>query len=1171
MRDASSDPYGSQPSPLRHLLAALSALALGLVVLGGIAAPASAAGGYENVQHFAPLNIPASPPTTEDEFPEDAQLGGVSAMAVNRTGAGGVQPGTLYTIGQHASNYHLARYSPQGEFELAWAYGGVFPRCGPKANEPLHPNCKPQVAGAAATTDIDINQTTGDVYIFQPHGGVDNVLSVFRADGTGPIAEFGGPAAPNGTIAATPANFHFTYEGESIAVNDAGTVYVNDVVFASEFTQRLMIFKPKTPGVYTDYEYAGEIATRSSDQPGLGHPVLDDAGNIYTLSGEGIEEISPTGTALCKFAESKGGITSITVNPATGEVFYYDPKPSDRKIHQLAPCQGGQLAPVPGADTGLAPVRSEVTAMTINPSLKWDSERPAGVLYAGSSSDCPTLGSCPATSVGLGPLGYILAPPVSHEPVVESQSVSKAGPSGATLNALINPKGALTTYVFQYMTEAAFLQAGETFAGATEAPLGGASVGSGQQPLPASVALSGLVPDTAYRYRVTATSAEGTDQGLAKTFRTFPVEAPGLPDERAWELVSPTQKNGGEVIPAYPTLASCGGACKPGTIADRFPVQSSTDGESLVYEGFPFSFTEGAAVWNQYLSTRTATGWQTANLSPSLMGSGGSRGYKAFDPKLSQGLLSQFDPGLSPAAPDGFANLYAQPTGDPASLTPLLLTDPPNRSTGGPDSFDLAYVGASEDLSRVFFRANDALTQSTTLAPAAENGGPSKYNLYESAAGQLRLVNVLPGNTVSAAGGPIFPSPSSHAISADGSRVFWSDESGQVYVRENGESTTAIPDPAKFLSASTDGSQVLLADGHLYDLETKVLTDLTEGQGGFLGLSGQSDDLSHVYFVATTVLDGTPNQFGVTAQSGKPNLYNWHGGAASYIATLLPTDTTTDSAGVAAKTWNSSPADRSAEASPDGRWLAFLSKGSLTGYDNHGACEPENGKGYLRTADCTEVFLFDSTAGSLLCASCNPSGQAPIGPSFLRLVQSSPVDLLQPRYLSDSGRLVFDSADSLSPFDTNDGVEDVYQYEPDGVGSCLRQAGCISLVSAGREPVDSNFLAMDPSGKNVFFTTRDQLVLKDTDELIDVYVAREDGGIAAETEVPSSGCQGEACLPSSVPPEDQPLSSSAFKGPGNVTEPPAAKCSKGKVRKKGRCVKKHNTKKRANRNRGGSK
>ena len=46
----------------------------------------------------------------------------------------------------------------------------------------------------------------------------------------------------------------------------------------------------------------------------------------------------------------------------------------------------------------------------------------------------------------------------------------------------------------------------------------------------------------------------------------------------------------------------------------------------------------------------------------------------------------------------------------------------------------------------------------------------------------------------------------------------------------------------------------------------------------------------------------------------------------------------------------------------------------------------------------------------------------------------------QQRYLSDDGRLFFNSFDSLVPQDTN-GKADVYEYEPAGVGSeCVARA-----------------------------------------------------------------------------------------------------------------------------------
>ncbi|MDX6600925.1 MAG: hypothetical protein QOF13_127 [Solirubrobacterales bacterium] len=733
-------------------------------------------------------------------------------------------------------------------------------------------------------------------------------------------------------------------------------------------------------------------------------------------------------------------------------------------------------------------------------------------------------------------------------------------------------------------------EGGGGFAGATEAPVGGADLGSGQEALSASTAVSGLSPDTGYHYGAIATShCSAVDEakvcegvGATQAFHTAASEAPALPDNRAYELVSPAQKNGGEVFPAEPNVSSCGPECKPGVVAQRYPMQSSPDGEALVYEGFPFSFGEGAVRFNEYLSRRTASGWQTTTLSPKLGGSGGEQGYKAFDSALTKGLLYQGRPTLSPEAPAEYANLYSQGAADPSSLGVLLTTELHSRPASGSGSFTITYAGASADLSRVFFEANDALSEETPFAPEAVDRGASKNNLYEWAEGQLRLVNVGPGNATTAPGaefgsGVVLASKSnraanfSHAISDDGARVFWSSESGQVYVRDNGETTREISDhTGKFLTASADGSMLLLSDGNLFDLETEALTDLTQGQGGFQGIAGQSDDLSSIYFVDTAVLTGEEeNEQGAIAQADQNNLYAWQDGESRFVATLLAGDSP---AGDGIGTWAPSPVQRRAEASPNGRWLAFLSRGKPTGYDNVGAClySPTQLK-YVPSAPCPEVYLYDSASGKLTCASCNPSNERPQGPSTLRLIMGSQGSLPQPRYLSDSGRLLFDSANSLSSFDTNNGVEDVYEFEPPGVGSCTREGGCLSLISAGHEAIDSNFLTMDPSGKNVFFTTRDQLVLKDKDELVDVYVAREGGGIPSETETSRGECQGEACQPQTTAPNDPTPSSSNFEGAGNVDEQKAAKKHKKKHTKKKHKAKKHAKHKRASSNRGGAK
>jgi hypothetical protein len=1062
----------------------------------------------------------------------------------------------------------VASYTPQGAFREAWGWGvaepavAAFQRCGPQG-EVAHPTCPALDNGShasssdgwgragegvgllSATNGIAVDQTTGNVYVFNS-SRKSGVIQVFSADGSvqlGGFGQFGKPAnfpEPAESIEEGPGKFHVVSAfGNTITVDGQGTVYVSDED-AAEATQphhrRLMSFKPASPGQFGNYVYTG----RASDiETGLGSgPIAsDEAGHIYTATGSFIYELDPpSATPICKFSLLTAAIEGMTVDPETEEVYFFNGK--KHQVERLVCGSNGEF--VAAEAIGIEPKPNFLKALGFSPTVSFGGTRANGVLYAVSQSE-----ELPGPrEVGVA---HIFAPAPIIAPVIESLGVSNVFGTAASAHAVVNPKGAAARFVFQYVSDARY-QANpptERFAGAIDAPPGGGRLQSGLAGVPVGTTLTSLQPATGYHLRVVAENCvEGQEPSLCTAFssdehfRTFPASTGGSPENRAYELVSPPQKFGGQVWPANaPTFSPSCLECKPGLNGVRLPEIASVDGERIVYQGGPFSATEAARNRDSYLSVRTSLGWQTTTLNPPLGEDESGAGIVGFDIALSRALLRQGKTSFG-TAPPGIPNFYALSTQAPSGLSPVLSEVPEN--TG--EHLILRYAGGSTDLSRIFFLADDALTGETEVAPEARFE-INRNNVYEFAEGRLRLVNVLPGNLQTVTGATIGSKGEgteiddfTHAISADGTRVFWSSSSGQVYVRENAAVTREIPDhTGRFLSASSDGTKVLLTDGKLIEVGTELSSsDLTAGHGGFIGLAGQSEDLSHIYFVDSAVLTGTPNSQGAVAVNGRNNLYSWHDGEAAFIGSLASSDR---------RDWTQSAATRTAQASPGGTWMAFTSSEPLTGQAKKGPCDFHPTPPEFRESNCTEIFLFEAASERLTCPSCSPAEEGPLGNSQLTtLPNPAPADPQQ-RYITEDGRLFFDSPNRLSPADSNNGAEDVYEFEPAGVGSCREEPGCIYLMSPGNEFTDGNLLTIDPSGRDLFFTTRQQLSPRDVDGLIDLYDFREGGGIAAEEEVSPAPCKGEACqVPVPPPPVTVPASS-------GVEEEKPAPTKNGKKRK----------------------
>jgi hypothetical protein len=662
-----------------------------------------------------------------------------------------------------------------------------------------------------------------------------------------------------------------------------------------------------------------------------------------------------------------------------------------------------------------------------------------------------------------------------------------------------------SNYHFNYITaaeyEANLGKGKEGFSGAKVQPPGDARLFPSPKEASVFVLLSNLAPETAYRYRVVVKNSAATVNGPTNTLTTQALGgAFALPDGRGWEMVSPVDKNGGQVD-------------APGANAGGGVLQGASQGGAATFSSSA-SFgagAQGAPVASQYVSRRTPEGWSTENITtPLLSGSYGADPdgvpYRLFSGDLSRALLSNgrrcrssvgdcavANPPLGDTnAPTGYENYYLRDN-QGGSFQALLSQTDVLATALDPAHFEASFAGASPDLAHVVLSSCAKLTANATEAPLGEGCDPDRQNLYEFSGSGLSLLNLLPAGAQGTPGAAL--AAQSGAISADGSRVYWTDlATGNLYLRAGGQTKqldAAAGGGGAFQTASADGSLAFFTKAeHLYryDASANTATDLTPA-GGVQGVLGASADGSYLYY------------------QGAAGLFLRHGAVTSEVA-------------AAADASNYPPTTATARLSADGTRLAFLSKAPLTGYDNTGP-----------TGEAvSEVFLYGAAANSLTCASCDPSGARPLGPSTLPgAIPNGTTHTYKPRVLSADGRrLFFDSADALVLADTN-ASPDVYQWEAEGTGSCARPGGCVELISSGKAEAGAFFVDASSDGSDVFFRT-DQSLLSADPGSIDLYDARVGGGFPDPT--PPIPCAGDACQ--SLPPEPtDPTLNTLVTGSGN--------------------------------------
>lgn len=749
-------------------------------------------------------------------------------------------------------------------------------------------------------------------------------------------------------------------------------------------------------------------------------------------------------------------------------------------------------------------------------------------------------------------------------PSVETVGSPVRTATTARLEGRVDPQDAQTTYRFEYGDH------GPCDANpCTSTPP--QSAGNGNTIEFVSQQITGLEANATYHYRLLADNGniDGVAVGADRTLTTRSSDAPlthghfpGPPDsDRAWEQVNIPDTDGNEVDGAA-------------TISDS--------GERVVYNiegGSPGSGYGGGTASdgaNYQLAERTPNGWKDKSLYPSRSLALGSQ----WDAPFGSSDLSEVYAVNRDLTNAGDAELWRMTPGAPAQL---VLSVP---SAEYPPINDFTVVSANG--SRVLSVLTGSIDPDHPV-------GPEETELYDITSGTPQMVGLLPNGTVPPCGvsnnvmeGSEGGGPAEGRVTADGSHVFFSStnecsdgSSFALYDRDlTNSTTTELAGDARFIR-STDGQtyfttkESLAADDHggndiyrytIADGDLSCLTCATAAAGSVVSDTvlassdfravAVSNDGSRVYFRSNRPL---------VQGAATDGIYRLDT-ANQELAYVAPAEGAT--VGAATTQGNAS--------SPDGSVFVFTS-------DNP-ALDAVNG---TQNGGSDQYYIYDDVDRSLVCVSCRADGGLPRGPvgSYLGLQRGSNTVALISNgdfFFVTPTPLVRDDQNTAPPNQEADRGDDLYEWRD----------GRLLLVSDGQAVngggTSFGFRGVSPSGRDVFFTQAARLTPDALEAQTRLYDARIGGGI--DFPAPAVPCSLEACQgTASPPPNDVTPSSLSFSGPGNqhesgsssskcangvcVKSHPQGRCAKGRVLKRGKCVKKHQRKrsKRANRNHGGAK
>jgi hypothetical protein len=521
----------------------------------------SAGGAYEGQLTEACEAPEEAPPCPGSKAVPFTELAGVGVDLEGRVWVS-QENGHIYEFSDAVVNQSLSQvFSPsQGspgfavdsEDNLYFHHAGIFEKLSSTETQEERAKVLIEAMDGEESTGAAVDQSNDDVYI-------DNVTSVREFSPTGAVIE---PSIGEG---------HLT-TGSGVGVNPRfAAVYVAD----STAGMTSSFVAPVPPAVTT-----GEATSTQSEGSATLNGAVDARGvSVSSCEFEYVSEATlREGAGLSE--SLKGAVESITQGRGFGELVKAGVE--ENLLFTIGSFAAGPVSceePEIAEDQKFHPVHAKVSNLIPGTSYHFR------LVAANADGSEPEMGKAHTFFS------------VAH-PGISAEVATSITSSAATLNAQINPEGLGTTYSFEYGTN---IKYGNTV------PVPSGEIGAGTSEVAISQPINGLSANTTYHWRLVAHNLAGTTTGVDHTF-IYNTTGAGLPEGRAYEMVTPPFKNGA-LLGSAQVLALSSTISEDGTRLIRSNIQCFGGAVSC-------PALTGGVLGTLFQFERTTAGWVATPLAP---------------------------------------------------------------------------------------------------------------------------------------------------------------------------------------------------------------------------------------------------------------------------------------------------------------------------------------------------------------------------------------------------------------------------------------------------------------------------------------------------------------------------------------------------------------------------